>query len=279
MDTELELDVTPWAEDGDTESLIGDELTEAELRAAFDPDDADESTADEARMTLIPDDGPGAAAGPALRTASWHLARSLARLRAEIDQKWPNRDRTSDGSIGDQDHLERGSDHNPNGRRSVNAIDTDKDGISPMTLVNAVKRHPACNYVIWNRLIYSRSRGFRPHRYKGANPHTHHIHVSILQSAAAEDSARPWGIATDRSTAPASFPAFPGTLKRGSRGPAVKTLQTRLNERGTPRLGVDGDFGPATEARVKAFQRSARISVDGVVGPVTWKMLWTSRIT
>ncbi|XVU20850.1 peptidoglycan-binding domain-containing protein [Actinoplanes sp. CA-054009] len=284
MDIDQKLDVTSAAEDGNAESLIGDELTDTEVRAAFDPGDADESTADEARMVRMPEAalGPaaalGLAAGPAMRAAPWHLARSLARLRAEIDQRWPNRDRGSDGSIGDEKHRERPSDHNPNGRSSVNAIDTDKDGISPMTVVEAAKRHPACNYVIWNRVIYSRGRGFRAHRYKGTNPHTHHIHVSILQTSAAEESARPWGIATGKAAATASVPPFPGTLRRGSRGAAVKTLQNRLNARGLARLGVDGDFGPATEDRVRTFQRSARISVDGVVGPVTWKMLWTLRI-
>ncbi|MFF5081547.1 peptidoglycan-binding protein [Actinoplanes sp. NPDC000266] len=273
MDIDLELDVATSAEDGNAESLIGEELTDAELRAAFDPKDADESTAEEARMVRLPDAEPVAPAGPAMRVAAWHLAPSLARLRAEINQKWPHRDKASDGSIGDQKHKERESDHNPNGRQSVNAIDTDKDGISPLTLVTAAARHPACNYIIWNRLIYSRSRGFRPHRYTGRNPHTHHVHVSILQSSAAEQSARPWGIATAAGLAP--VPPFPGTLKRGSRGAAVRTLQARLNQRGQAHLGVDGEFGPATEDRVKAFQRSAKIAVDGVVGPVTWKLLWS----
>ncbi|SNY55233.1 peptidoglycan-binding domain-containing protein [Paractinoplanes atraurantiacus] len=269
MTTDQGIDVTTTAEDDNAELLIGPELTEAESRTAFAPDDSDASTEDEARMVRIPDADLAAPAGPALRVRPWHLARSLARLRAEIDQRWPNRDRKSDGSIGDKDHEKTASDHNPNGRSSVNAIDTDKDGISPMTLVEAAKRHPACNYVIFNRVIYTRDRGFRAHRYSGPNPHTQHIHVSILQNSAAEESTRPWGIAQ------ASFPAFPGTLRRGSRGSAVKTLQTRLNERGFPRLGVDGEFGPATEDRVKAFQRFAKIAVDGIAGPVTWRLLWT----
>ena len=60
---------------------------------------------------------------------SWHLAPSLAQLRREINARWPNRDKSTDGSVGDLSHAARASDHNPNSRRSVNAIDIDEDGI------------------------------------------------------------------------------------------------------------------------------------------------------
>lgn len=38
-------------------------------------------------------------------------------------------------------------------------------------------------------------------------------------------------------------------------------------------LGVDGIFGKATREVVKAFQRSAGLDDDGVVGPLTWEAL------
>jgi peptidoglycan hydrolase-like protein with peptidoglycan-binding domain len=57
-------------------------------------------------------------------------------------------------------------------------------------------------------------------------------------------------------------------LKRGSTGTAVKALQKALGG-----LSVDGVFGPVTEARVKAFQKSAGLARTGVVGTVTWKAL------
>ncbi|MGH3745820.1 MAG: peptidoglycan recognition protein family protein [Micromonosporaceae bacterium] len=59
-----------------------------------------------------------------------------------------------------------------------------------------------------------------------------------------------------------------GLLRRGSSGAAVRDLQRDLNAAGA-QLAVDGDFGPKTEAAVKAFQRKAGIDVDGVVGPQT----------
>jgi peptidoglycan hydrolase-like protein with peptidoglycan-binding domain len=58
------------------------------------------------------------------------------------------------------------------------------------------------------------------------------------------------------------------TLKRGSTGTAVKTLQHALGG-----LAVDGRFGPMTEARVKAFQSSAKLSVTGVADRKTWDAL------
>lgn len=57
------------------------------------------------------------------------------------------------------------------------------------------------------------------------------------------------------------------TLRRGSRGDAVKTVQARVG--GVP----DGVFGPATEAAVREFQRAAALRADGIVGPKTWEKI------
>jgi N-acetylmuramoyl-L-alanine amidase len=65
------------------------------------------------------------------------------------------------------------------------------------------------------------------------------------------------------------------TLRRGSKGAQVRTLQGELNKRGA-RLVVDGDFGGATDTAVRAFQRSQRLEADGIVGPATWAALYAS---
>lgn len=62
------------------------------------------------------------------------------------------------------------------------------------------------------------------------------------------------------------------TLKRGSEGPAVRRLQRSLTAAGFE-LRADGEFGPRTEAAVRAFQRAHRLEVDGIVGPRTWAAL------
>lgn len=56
-------------------------------------------------------------------------------------------------------------------------------------------------------------------------------------------------------------------LKRGSKGAAVKELQRLLNKAGaSPQLNPDGDFGPATDKAVRAFQERFELVVDGIYG-------------
>ena len=60
-------------------------------------------------------------------------------------------------------------------------------------------------------------------------------------------------------------------LRSGSSGEAVRELQVALNETGHDPGPIDGAFGAQTEAAVKAFQQDRGISVDGVVGLITWR--------
>ena len=64
---------------------------------------------------------------------------------------------------------------------------------------------------------------------------------------------------------------MPATLRNGSRGFDVAVVQVQLNAKSSssPRLKVDGAFGPNTQAAVISFQRQAGLSPDGVVGPLT----------
>lgn len=57
------------------------------------------------------------------------------------------------------------------------------------------------------------------------------------------------------------------TIKKGSKGAAVKKLQTALG------ITADGMFGNNTETAVKAFQRANGLAVDGIVGAKTWAAL------
>jgi N-acetylmuramoyl-L-alanine amidase len=53
------------------------------------------------------------------------------------------------------------------------------------------------------------------------------------------------------------------------RGDDVTELQRRLNELGFDAGRADGILGPETEAALRAFQRNAGITADGVCGPAT----------
>jgi len=63
------------------------------------------------------------------------------------------------------------------------------------------------------------------------------------------------------------------TLKRGAKGEHVETLQGLLQARSHPEVKIDGDFGPKTEAAVKAVQKWGGTAADGIVGPKTWPVL------
>lgn len=82
------------------------------------------------------------------------------------------------------------------------------------------------------------------------------------------------GLEVDGSFGPAcTKEASKHQLYYGVKAPVmVKWLQTRLKELGYE-LSVDGSFGPDTRKKVKDFQKKVHISVDGYVGPATYKAL------
>lgn len=67
----------------------------------------------------------------------------------------------------------------------------------------------------------------------------------------------------------------PPTISQGSTGNAVREAQCLLRFWGfsVGSSGIDGIFGSATRAAVIDFQRTCRITADGIVGPVTWNRL------
>jgi peptidoglycan hydrolase-like protein with peptidoglycan-binding domain len=87
------------------------------------------------------------------------------------------------------------------------------------------------------------------------------------------------GIGVDGIVGPQTWARLPEppvlpVLRRGSTGDAVRACS-----RGWPIAkswevegpgGVDGDFGPRTEASVRSFQRFTGLPADGVVGDRTW---------
>lgn len=206
------------------------------------------------------------------------LAANLKNLRAEIDARWPARDRTSDGWIGDAAHQARKSDHNPDQRGVVHAIDVDKDGIDPHLLVRQAIRHTGVEYVIFDRTIWSRRHGFRARAYTGGNPHTGHVHVS--GRADAEGDLTPWGIADGRPQPNLQRPV-PGGDRPGAR--VLRLVQPRMKGRdvqfvqrfiGPSRCGPpDMVFGPKTEQGVRWYQGMRGIAVTGVCDQATFRQM------
>jgi hypothetical protein len=63
--------------------------------------------------------------------------------------------------------------------------------------------------------------------------------------------------------------APPPTVRLGSRGTNVKSLQQQMKDRGWYMYPIDGDAGPKTVEAIKQLQRSVHATADGVYGPIT----------
>ena len=119
------------------------------------------------------------------------LSKAGQQLREQIDDSFPDRDRKSDGWIGDAAHASRKSDHNPDPSNGiVRAIDVDKDFDSrPSTGAYLADQIRICakagdkriSYVIFAGKIASSKRAWRWRPYDGINKHDHHIHISFTK--------------------------------------------------------------------------------------------------
>ncbi|MDR0396091.1 MAG: peptidoglycan-binding protein [Oscillospiraceae bacterium] len=77
--------------------------------------------------------------------------------------------------------------------------------------------------------------------------------------------------------APASSGAYAKlTLKKGDAGSEVTKMQQRLRELGYINFAADGKFGTGTRNGVVAFQKANSLSADGIAGPGTLTMLYSS---
>lgn len=135
---------------------------------------------------------------------SWFLAPSLVALRDEVNARWPNRDKSSDGAVGDTRHSAIKSSHNPlwsaPGKWSgvVRAVDIDGNGKvgerTPLVaaILDATIGDPRVWYVIWNRQIWSRTTDWKPKPYSGLNAHDKHVHVSLVEEQSAWADTSRW---------------------------------------------------------------------------------------
>lgn len=126
-------------------------------------------------------------------------ARSLDRLLTQLNTLYPNRDKVSDGGIGDAAHAARESDHNPDANGVFHARDFTHDpvgGLDCNWLASQLVRHndPRIRYIIWNHKYWAPGRNWVP--YTGTNPHTHHLHLSVDYTPDG-DNGRVWTLETE----------------------------------------------------------------------------------
>jgi hypothetical protein len=127
------------------------------------------------------------------------LCKAGQQLREQFDDCYPDRDRTSDGWIGDTRHSARTSDHNPDAEGIVRAIDIDRDlsgKAKPDLMPDLADQIRLCaragdkriSYIIFNGKICSSKKAWAWRTYDGVNKHNHHCHVSFTKAGDTDSS-------------------------------------------------------------------------------------------
>jgi hypothetical protein len=127
------------------------------------------------------------------------LCKAGQQLRLQVDDNYPDRDRTSDGWIGDTRHQARPSDHNPDEQGIVRAIDIDRDlsgKAKPDLMPDLADQLRLCgkrgdkriSYIIFDGRIASSKKAWAWRTYDGSNKHNHHCHISFTKKGDADGS-------------------------------------------------------------------------------------------
>jgi hypothetical protein len=138
------------------------------------------------------------------------VAKCVCHFRDQVDRLAPTRDRTLDGTVGDEAHEKRESDHNAwvwnaaEQKGIVTAIDVTHDAVhcdcSKIALSLQQAKDERIKYVIWNaQIMSSYPVGGIPawtwRTYSQPNPHDKHIHISVACSLGLYDSTADWNVA------------------------------------------------------------------------------------
>jgi hypothetical protein len=124
---------------------------------------------------------------------NWWASYAVISLRNEVDLRWPDRNKDSDGIIGDAAHAARVSDHNPRPDGEVCAIDITSESIDYNWLAEHLRQRSLngdarIKYVINQRKIFDKLVSPDWRAYDGTDPHISHVHVSVIPHAAANPS-------------------------------------------------------------------------------------------
>ena len=127
------------------------------------------------------------------------LCKAGQQLRLQVDDSFGDRDRRSDGWVGDVRHASRPSDHNPDEQGVVRAIDIDRDlsgKAKPDLMPDLADQIRLCaksgdkriSYIIFDGRIASSKKAWAWRPYDGINKHNHHCHISFTKKGDADGS-------------------------------------------------------------------------------------------
>lgn len=199
---------------------------------------------------------------------TWKVVPNLDEGRDQLNARFPNRDKASDGSIGDTSHAAGASSHNPDktgspeyrdgdSKDEIRARDFDKDLKDPdYTMEDVVQlwvKHARSGkmwwirYIIYKERIWHKKDGFKTRAYTGKNKHTEHAHVNSDFAQKADDATGTnWHLSELKKK---DAPVKPT--------PSKPDAPTKL-----PKVAVDGKLGPDT---IKLWQRIMGTPVDGKI--------------
>lgn len=176
-------------------------------------------------------------------------AKACRAALTQASKRWKGRDKSSDGICGDAAHQARKSDHN-----SGNAWDLTHDpkhGVDCAVISKAIIKDKRTRYVIHNRRIWSRVLPWW-RKYTGSNPHTGHMHVSIVTKY--RDDVSAWkGIGDE--------------LKVGD---AVVTKTTLCWRDGHLKMAYRDKSGKQVKARKDGHVKVLSINDAGTVAKIEW---------
>jgi len=244
-----------------------------------------------------------------ITVAEWESAgQPLPRLVAgaktlikQIDEIWPNRKKNLDGWLGNEDCQTKSSDHNPDFRGLVHAIDIDHNfgnkedrrGESAQNFANelisyvrrGVPGSERLKYVVYKNNIAS---GTYRDRYwtwrKGSFGHTQHIHIAF--SNIGEIDGRRFSLPILGSNYGTSLmndvenviPKFPGKDKLvfGTANESIRRMQNQLISKNyILSNGASSFYDESTKNAIKKLYHKMGKNGDGkTVGPAAWNFLF-----
>lgn len=152
------------------------------------------------------------------------IAKSLDVLRSKFNTMFPNRDKSSDGWIGDASHAAGASDHNPDANGVVKALDITNDpahGLDANKFAKALaaSKDPRISYIISNREICnSKVQPWVWRKYSGSNPHDKHFHISVVSDPSLYDKTDAWILSGDSIPITVTDSKLPASIKYNNPG-------------------------------------------------------------